>query len=225
MLTPCIDYVVVFTHIGRGDSRLILSATPILLLLQLALLPLYLSLMLSGSSGVVVSIGPFVEAFLALIVAPLILALLTEALVKRSAAVKVWADAWAWLPVPAMAAVLITVVGSQIAPVVNEFDKLAPVLPIYIAFAFLAPIIGALVSRAFRLPAGAARAVTFSSSTRNSLVVLPLALALPEDLRVLAAAAVITQTLVELIAELIYVRAVPALLCRDRSEVSESLSR
>ncbi|WP_312206229.1 arsenic resistance protein [Pseudomonas kuykendallii] len=226
LLTPCIDYVVVFTHIGRGDSRLILSATPIvLLLLQLALLPLYLSLMLSGSSGVVVSIGPFVEAFLALIVAPLILALLTEALVKRSAAVKVWADAWAWLPVPAMAAVLITVVGSQIAPVVNEFDRLAPVLPVYIAFAFLAPIIGAWVSRAFRLPAGAARAVTFSSSTRNSLVVLPLALALPEDLRVLAAAAVITQTLVELVAELIYVRAVPTFLCRDRSEVSESLSR
>ena len=116
-------------------------------------------------------------------------------------------------------------VGSQIAPVVNEFDRLAPVLPVYIAFAFLAPIIGAWVSRAFRLPAGAARAVTFSSSTRNSLVVLPLALALPEDLRVLAAAAVITQTLVELVAELIYVRAVPTFLCRDRSEVSESLSR
>ena len=39
LLTPCIDYVVVFTHIGRGDSRAILAATPILLLLQLVLLP------------------------------------------------------------------------------------------------------------------------------------------------------------------------------------------
>lgn len=225
LLTPCIDYVVVFTHIGRGDSRLILSATPILLLLQLALLPLYLSLMLSGTSGVVVSIGPFLEAFLALIVAPLILALLTEALVKRSTVVRVWADAWAWLPVPAMAAVLIAVVGSQIAPVVREIDRLAPVLPVYIAFAFLAPLIGALVSRVFKLPVGAARAVTFSASTRNSLVVLPLALALPEELRGLAAAAVITQTLVELVAELAYVRAVPAFLCRDRSAVTESLGR
>lgn len=28
LLTPCIDYVVVFTHIGKGDSRLILAATP-----------------------------------------------------------------------------------------------------------------------------------------------------------------------------------------------------
>lgn len=224
LLTPCIDYVVVFTHIGRGDSRLILSATPILLLLQLALLPLYLGLMLSDTSGVVVSIGPFVEAFLALIMAPLILALLTEALVKRSAAVKTWADAWAWLPVPAMAAVLIAVVGSQIAPVVNEIGRLAPVLPIYIAFAFLAPVIGALVSKVCKLPVRSARAVIFSSSTRNSLVVLPLALALPEQLRGLAAAAVITQTLVELVAELVYVRAVPAFLCRDRAETSEPLN-
>ncbi|MGE7991705.1 arsenic resistance protein [Pseudomonas sp. NPDC089554] len=215
LLTPCIDYVVVFTHIGRGDSRLILAATPILLLLQLALLPLYLGLMLSGSAGVQMQVAPFLEAFLVLIVAPLLLALLTEALVKRSSAVRVWADAWAWLPVPAMAAVLVVVVGSQIAPVVSQIDKLAPVLPVYIAFAVLAPIIGALVARAFKLPAGAARAATFSASTRNSLVVLPLALALPEELRGLAAAAVITQALVELVFELIYVRAVPALLCRD----------
>lgn len=222
LLTPCIDYVVVFTHIGRGDSRLILSATPILLLLQLVLLPLYLGLMLSNGSGVEVQIGPFLEAFLVLIVVPLILALLTEALVKRSTAVKVWADVWAWLPVPAMAAVLIAVIGSQISPVVNQIERLAPVLPIYIAFALLAPMIGALVAKLFNLPVGAARAVTFSTSTRNSLVVLPLALALPEELRGLAAAAVITQTLVELVFELVYVRAVPSLLCRDRAVSTES---
>src|SRR3990167_8518497 len=109
LLTPCIDYVVVFTHIGKGDSRLILSATPILLVLQLVLLPLYLSLMLSDESSVVVSVGPFIEAFLVLIVATLLLAVVTEALSKRTAIVRTWSAAWAWLPVPAMAAVLIVV--------------------------------------------------------------------------------------------------------------------
>jgi len=39
-----------------------------------------------------------------------------------------------------------------------------------------------------------------------------LALALPEELRGLAAAAVISQTLVELVSELIYVRIVPTLI-------------
>jgi len=43
-------------------------------------------------------------------------------------------------------------------------------------------------------------------------VVLPLALALPEEIRGLAAAAVITQTLVELVGELLYIRLLPLLI-------------
>jgi hypothetical protein len=45
-------------------------------------------------------------------------------------------------------------------------------------------------------------------------VVLPLALALPEEIKGLAAAAVITQTLIELVSELIYIRTIPALVWR-----------
>lgn len=216
LLTPCIDYVVVFTHIGKGDSRAILSATPVLLLLQLVLLPVYLAFMLGGQSEVVISIGPFVEAFLLLIVAPLFLAVATAAAANRSNIVAGWNAAWAWLPVPAMAAVLIVVVGSQISSVVRDINLLAPVIPVYIGFLVLAPLMGALASGVAKLPATTARAVTFSSSTRNSLVVLPLALALPEDIRGLAAAAVITQTLVELVGELIYIRAIPALVWRGK---------
>jgi ACR3 family arsenite efflux pump ArsB len=212
LLTPCIDYVVVFTHIGKGDSRLMLAATPILLLLQLLLLPLYLGLMLGAQSQVVVSVGPFVEAFLLLIVAPMILAVLTTSLSRRSRVISAWSDAWAWLPVPAMALVLMVVIGSQITTVVRDIGLLAPVIPVYVGFLLLAPLMGALASRLFKLPASTARAVTFSASTRNSLVVLPLALALPEDIRGLAGAAVITQTLVELVGELLYIRLMPLLI-------------
>ncbi|NIL15990.1 arsenic resistance protein [Pseudomonas sp. AN3A02] len=212
LLTPCIDYVVVFAHIGKGDSRLMLAATPILLLLQLLLLPVYLGLILGAQSQVVVAVGPFVEAFLLLIVAPMILAVLTTSLSRRSGLVSAWNDAWAWLPVPAMALVLMVVIGSQITAVVRDIGLLAPVIPVYIGFLLLAPLMGALASRLFKLPATTARAVTFSASTRNSLVVLPLALALPEDIRGLAAAAVITQTLVELVGELLYIRLMPLLI-------------
>ncbi|KTC55772.1 arsenic resistance protein [Pseudomonas fluorescens ABAC62] len=216
LLTPCIDYVVVFTHIGKGDSRLTLAATPVLLLLQLVLLPIYLAFMLGGESAVVISITPFIEAFLVLIVLPLVLAVLTSAGAKRSRVVSGWNDAWAWMPVPAMAAVLIVVIASQITNVVQDIDKLLPVIPVYIGFMFLAPVVGAIAAKAFKLPAATARSVTFSVSTRNSLVVLPLALALPEDIRALAAAAVITQTLVELVSELIYTRAIPAMVWRKK---------
>ncbi|NWC73855.1 arsenic resistance protein [Pseudomonas sp. P7759] len=209
LLTPCIDYVVVFTHIGKGDSRLMLAATPVLLLLQLALLPIYLSVMLGSQSEVVVEVGPFIEAFFLLIVVPMILAVFTTSLARRSSLVSAWNDAWAWMPVPAMALVLFVVIGSQITSVVRDINMLLPVIPVYIAFLLLAPLMGALASRLFALPAVTARAVTFSASTRNSLVVLPLALALPEDVRGLAATAVILQTLVELLGELIYIRLIP----------------
>ena len=209
LLTPCIDYVVVFTHIGKGDSRLMLAATPVLLLLQLALLPIYLSLMLGAQSDGVVEARPFIEAFLLLIVVPMILAVVTTSLARRSSIASVWNRAWAWLPVPAMAWVLIVVIGSQITSVVRDISLLLPVVPVYIGFLLLAPLMGVLASRLLALPAVTARAVTFSASTRNSLVVLPLALALPEDVRSLAATAVILQTLVELVGELVYVRLIP----------------
>ncbi len=214
LLTPCIDYVVVFTHIGKGDARLTLAATPVLLLLQLALLPLYLAVIPAGDAAVAISIGPFVEAFLLLIVAPLLLAVLTSTGARRSRLVARWSEGWAWLPVPAMATVLIVVIGSQIAFVAREIEQLLPVVPVYLGFMLLAPVVGALTARAFCLPQATARSVTFSSATRNSLVVLPLALALPEDIRALAAAAVITQTLIELVFELIYIRVIPALVWR-----------
>lgn len=212
LLTPCIDYVVVFTHLGKGDSRLVLAATPVLLLLQLLLLPIYLGIMAGSASGVVIAVAPFVEAFLILIVAPLLLAVATSSLAKRSKAVGQWNAAWAWLPVPAMALVLIVVVGSQIASIVSQLERLMPVVPVYLGFMIFAPIIGMVTSRLFKLRAEAGRAVMFTTSTRNSLVVLPLALALPEEVRVLAAAAVITQTLIELVSELIYVRVIPILM-------------
>ncbi|WP_070886869.1 arsenic resistance protein [Pseudomonas argentinensis] len=216
LLTPCIDYVVVFTHIGRGDSQRMLAATPLLLLLQLLLLPLYLSLMLEAGAPLVIAIEPFVEAFLVLIVLPLVLAVITCDAGRRWQTVQRWNSAWAWAPVPAMAIVLVVVIGSQIDFVMRELGRLLPVVPVYLGFMVLAPLLGALAAWMVRLPAGTARSVVFSSSTRNSLVVLPLALALPEGVRELAAAAVITQTLVELMSELIYIRAVPSLIWRKR---------
>lgn len=214
LLTPCIDYVVVFTHIGKGDARLMLAATPVLLLLQLVLLPVYLGLMLGAQPEVVVEVAPFVEAFLWLIVVPMLLAVATTYLARRSSAVNAWNNAWAWLPVPAMALVLLVVIGSQVTSVVRDIGLLLPVIPVYIGFLLLAPLVGLLAARLFTLPAMSARTVAFSASTRNSLVVLPLALALPEDVRGLAATAVILQTLVELVGELIYVRLIPRLVWR-----------
>lgn len=102
------------------------------------------------------------------------------------------------------------VIGSQIAAVGSEVAALARVLPLYVAFVAIAVALGKVTARIGRLDVPATRAVMFSTVTRNSLVVLPLALALPASLSI-APLAVVTQTLVELVAMVILVRLVPRL--------------
>jgi arsenite transporter len=79
------------------------------------------------------------------------------------------------------------------------------------------PILGRLAAGSLRMDAGESRALVFTSVTRNSLVVFPLALSLPEGYR-LAPAIVVTQTLVELMGMVILTRVVPAWLVPDSSE-------
>jgi ACR3 family arsenite transporter len=70
--------------------------------------------------------------------------------------------------------------------------------------------LGVAVARLFRLTPRDGRAIVFTGATRNSLVVLPLALALPDAFGV-AGIVIVTQTLVEVVGMVIYVRVVPRL--------------
>ena len=210
LLTPCIDYVVVFTHMGRGNARLVLAATPTLLIVQILLLPLYLLLFLGADTAELLRPGPFVEAFLWLIATPLVLAWLTELWARRHASGERFTEAMAWAPVPLMALTLFLVIGAEAPRIENALGDVLGVVPIYVAYVVAAPVIGWAIGRLFRLDLGAGRALVFSASTRNSLVVLPLALAAPFD-GGLVAAVVVTQTLVELVAELAYIKLVPRL--------------
>ncbi len=210
LLTPCIDYVVTFSHLGRADARLLLAATPMLLVAQMLLLPGYLAVFLGEDAGRLVSIGPFVHAFAWLIVAPLVLAALTQFWAARSSVASRVVVTLGLLPVLATALVLFVVVAAVLPQLGPAAGSAWTVVPIYVAFAVISPALGWLVARSFRLAAAAGRSVAFSSGTRNSLVVLPLALAVPGALPVLPVV-IVTQTLVELLSELIYVRLIARL--------------
>lgn len=211
LLTPCIDYVVVFTHLGRGDARLVLAATPTLLIVQILLLPVYLWLFLGSDSAELLRAEPSLEAFLWLFAAPLILAWLTELWAKRHSFGVRFTRTMAWGPVPLMALTLFFVIGAEIPRIQEAFGDVLAIVPIYAAYVFIAPATGLAVARLFALTPEASRALMFSTGTRNSLVVLPLALAAPFG-GGLVAAVVVTQTLVELLAELTYIKLVPRLV-------------
>jgi arsenite transporter len=210
LLTPCIDYVVTFSHLGRADARLMLAATPALLILQTLLLPFYLGLFLGGNAVSLVQFEPFVHAFVWLIAIPLVLAALVQRWSAWSKSGERLSTAFGVLPVPATTIVLFVVIASVVPQLGAATNAALRVVPIYIAFAIVAPLIGWNIGRLFRLDTPAGRSVAFSVGTRNSLVVLPLAFAIPGAVPVLPAI-IVTQTLVELVSELIYVRLIPKL--------------
>ncbi|QCC59560.1 bile acid:sodium symporter [Natrinema thermotolerans] len=214
LLTPCIDYVIAFTDLAGGDAEQLTAATPALMLLQLLFLPAYLWLFMGERIAAVVEPGPFLEAFLLLIALPLALAWVTEIGATRSPTARRWQSAMGWLPVPMMGATLLVVIASQLPRVRDSIEGIAAVVPVYVAFLVVMPLLGRLAAGLLRLDTGASRALVFTAVTRNSLVVLPLALALPARYE-LAPAVVVTQTLVELAGMVVLTRVVPAWLVPD----------
>ncbi|GAA4528421.1 arsenic resistance protein [Brachybacterium paraconglomeratum] len=207
LLAPCIDYVIVFTALAGGAHERLLAATPLLMLAQMLALPVLVPLLSGGAALGLIEPGPFVRAFALLIVLPLAAAALLQRFAPR----------WNLSPamVPLMVLVLFTVVASQTPRVLGAGSALLALVPVYVGFLVLATAAGILASRLSRLETDSARAVTFSGATRNSLVVLPLALAMPSPL---VPAAVVTQTLIELLGMVVLVRLLPRLLRTPRAD-------
>ena len=201
LLAPCIDYVIVFTALAGGAQERLLAATPLLMLAQLLALPVLVPLLSGGAATGMIDPAPFLQALVLLVLLPLLAAALLQRLRPRldlSGAM-----------VPLMLLALLTVVASQAPRALGAGTALLTLIPVYVAFLVLATSAGVVFSRATGLEIAEARAVTFSGATRNSLVVLPLALAMPSPL---VAAAVVTQTVVELLGMVVLVRVLPRLL-------------
>ncbi|ALC05833.1 arsenite efflux pump ACR3 [Corynebacterium deserti GIMN1.010] len=198
LLAPCVDYVIVFSGLAGAATDKLLAATPLLMLGQIIMIPIFLTAIMGGQD---MDITPFIHAFFFLIVIPLIAAAITQAL-----RISVIIRAGERFMVPLMMLTLFVVVASQIDLVRGQIGQVVQVVPLYVAFLVIMIGVGLGVAKLTRLGAPETRAVIFSGGTRNSLVVLPLALASGMEL---AVTAVVTQTLVELVGMVMYVRFIP----------------
>jgi len=211
LLTPCVDYVIVFTGLAGGAKDRLLAAAPLLMLSQILLLPVYLWLMIGPEFVRSIDLEPFVEAFVLLILLPLAAAGLTQLAAARTRAGHIVQNVVLGAMVPLMMLTLAVVVASQIYGVGEQITALLLAVPVFILFAVSMVPLGAIASRVARLDVPGRRAIVFSGVTRNSLVVLPLVLALPAEFD-LAPLVVVTQTLVELLVMVVLVRQIPRLL-------------
>jgi ACR3 family arsenite efflux pump ArsB len=214
LLLPCTDWFLSFTHLGGGDTPTAIAFTPLSLLLQLLLLPLYLWWFLDHAALAGLVQRELLQAFVGLILLPLVAAFLTQ---RRARGAPPWARriaALGWLPVPLLALVLFVVSAGQVRVVVASPVLIGWLLPLFVAFLVIAALLARAMTALFRLPVGQGRVLAFSFGSRNSFVVLPLALALPPGFEA-AVVVVVFQSLVELFGMLVYLRLVPRRLFPD----------
>ncbi|MFG6502921.1 arsenic resistance protein [Microbacterium sp. P05] len=213
LLAPCVDYVIVFAGLAGGDRARLLALTPLLLIAQVVLLPGYVWVMAGEQVLAAVDLRPFASAFLWLIIVPLGLAVLTQLAAGRWRAAHRVSGVGLAAMVPLMMLTLAIVVASQVPGVRDSWTDLLVALPLFAVFPFIAAVLGAFGGRLLRLGRPDRIALTFSAATRNSLVVLPLALALPPAYA-LTPVVVVSQTLVELLAMLVLVAVAPRVFRR-----------
>ena len=148
LLVPCTDWFITFTHLGRGDAVRAASATPILLAVQFASLPLFLWLFLGEAFFELLAADRIAAVFAALVLLPLTAAFLlerwAEARPERAAIV----NRLAWLPVPLLAVVVFLIAASQVDAVRDALPVLAQVAGAYVAYLVAAALLGAATGRA-----------------------------------------------------------------------------
>ncbi|WP_375000734.1 arsenic resistance protein [Aeromicrobium sp. CTD01-1L150] len=213
LLVPCTDWFITFSQLGRADATRATALTPVTLVVQLLLLPLYLWLMADADLTSVLRPGDVWPALLVVLV-PLAMAALTEVWAtgqerRRSAPERL--GRW---PVP----LLTVVVGLVAAAHVGAVRDAAHLLPVVVAVAVAHLAVGLVLARLLagvaRLPSDQGRTLAFSFGTRNSFIVLPVALSLPAGWET-AAIVVVMQSLVELFGMIFYLWFVPRVLFPD----------
>jgi ACR3 family arsenite transporter len=214
LLVPCTDWYITFTHLSGGDTRRAIAVTPVNLIVQIAVLPFYLWLFLGDSFLELLTAGRIATVFVILIVLPLLVASATQRWAERRAGRQRIIAETAWLPVPLLGLVVFLIAASQVHVVLDALSVLWGVAGLFAAFLVVATLAGAALGRIARLTAPAARALIFSLGTRNSFVVLPLALALAPRWQT-ATIVIVVQSLVELFGMIVCLWIVPRWLAPD----------
>lgn len=199
LCVPCTDWFITFTHMAKGDTHAAIAWTPLALLLQLALLPLYVWWMLDAQVGDWLWQPAVLAAAAGLIVLPLLLAWAMQWQAAKQVVLHSWVERMAWWPVPLLALVIALIAASQAQALLAAPGLLRQPTFVFVLYALLACVLAWVIARGLQLNPAQGRTVLMSLATRNSFVMLPIALALGQGME-LAASVIVLQSVVELLA-------------------------
>jgi ACR3 family arsenite efflux pump ArsB len=188
--------------------------------LQLLLLPLYLWLMLGADLSAALTPADVWPALVVVLV-PLGAAAVSERWIEARAERAMVRERLAWWPVPLLALVVFLIAGAQVGAVSGAWRLFPVIVPLFVVFLFLAALIAKGLAKLLMLPTDQGRTLAFSLGTRNSFVVLPFALSLPDGWEV-AAVVIVLQSLVELFGMVLYLWWVPRWLFRPAPRIPKT---
>lgn len=218
LVAPCTDWFITFTQVSGGDTAAASALTPVNLLAQLVLIPVYLWLFapeIPGSAEANTATGALAGAAVLILGSMALGAGAAWWAVRRNTVARLRSRS-AVAPVPLLTVVLGLVGASQAQTVLEARGELVGIGAVALGYLAAAVLAAWVLARLMRVPRTQGITLTMTFSTRNSFVVLPIALALPAGAEV-AAVAVVVQSLVELLGVLVLLWMVPRWVFPERA--------
>lgn len=214
LLAPGVALSLTTAHEAGGDVESVLGAKPLLFAGQLVIVPLY-TVFLSGGVLGFADLPPTFVAIAGIIVAPSVVALALQGGMTRSAALQKTRTPLTHARVPVIALAVTLVLWNQVPAHVEELEELYRVVPLFFSFLVLLAPLGLLAGILASLTIPEKRAIMIVGAGRGGVIMLPMSLALDQDVWGLVPLVVITQLTLEVLGMMVYRTIVPELVPSD----------
>ena len=214
LLAPGVALSLTTAQEAGGDVESVLGAKPLLFAGQLVVVPLY-TVFLSGGVLGFSDLPPTFAVIAGIIVAPSLLALVGQwgmIRLARSVAVR---SGLTTARVPVIALAVALVLWNQVPQHLEELEELYRVVPLFFSFLVLLAPLGLLAGILASLTIPEKRAIVIVGAGRGGVIMLPISLALDQDVWGLVPLVVITQLTLEVVGMMVYRTIVPELVPSD----------
>ena len=214
LLAPGVALSLTTAHEAGGDVESVLGAKPLLFAGQLVIVPLY-TVFLSGGVLGFADLPPTFVVIAGIIVAPSLVALALQGGMTRSSALQKTRTPLTHARVPVIALAVTLVLWNQVPAHVEELEELYRVVPLFFSFLVLLAPLGLLAGILASLTIPEKRAIMIVGAGRGGVIMLPISLALDQDVWGLVPLVVITQLTLEVLGMMVYRTIVPELVPSD----------
>ena len=214
LLAPGVALSLTTAHEAGGDVESVLGAKPLLFAGQLVIVPLY-TVFLSGGVLGFADLPPTFVVIAGIIVAPSLVALALQGGMTRSSALQKTRTPLTHARVPVIALAVTLVLWNQVPAHVDELEELYRVVPLFFSFLVLLAPLGLLAGILASLTIPEKRAIMIVGAGRGGVIMLPISLALDQDVWGLVPLVVITQLTLEVLGMMVYRTIVPELVPSD----------